>query len=186
MRVPAWLRRALPPALGLASFGTLVVRGSLTLDLGLGRRIRPLGPIQRRIAAPPEAVFDVIADPYRRTPRAMADKLRVWERGEGMVLAEHVTKNGPLATSTLETVRFERPERISFRLVRGPVPHVTETYELRRADGGTRLVYSGELGTDLWGLGSLWASRVAPAWERAVVVSLDLIQAEAERRAGRR
>jgi hypothetical protein len=28
-------------------------------------------------------------------------------------------------------VRFERPERITFRLVRGPVPHVVETYELR-------------------------------------------------------
>ncbi len=178
--------RALPSGLGVAGFGALILRGALTLDLGLGRRTRPLGPIRRRIAAPPEIVFDVIAGPYWRTPRAMADKLRVWERGEDMVLAEHVTKTGPFATSTLETVRFERPERISFRLVRGPVPHVAETYELRAADAGTQFVYSGELGTDLWGLGSLWASRVAPAWERAVAVSLESIQAEAERRADRR
>jgi len=28
----------------------LVVRGALTLDLDLGRRIRPLGPIRRTIA----------------------------------------------------------------------------------------------------------------------------------------
>ncbi|MBA3866000.1 MAG: hypothetical protein H0X42_06590 [Solirubrobacterales bacterium] len=76
-----------------------MVRGNLTLDLGIGRRLRPLGPIERIIAAPPEVVFDVIAGPYRRTPRAMADKLRIWERGEDMVLAEHLTLNGPLTTS---------------------------------------------------------------------------------------
>jgi hypothetical protein len=180
------LTRLIPPALGLSGFGALVARGALTLDLGLGRRTRPLGPIERDIAAPPEVVFDVIAGPYQRTPRALADRLRVWERGEDMVLAEHRTKSGPLTTSTLETVRFERPERISFRLVRGPVPHVAEAYELSPSPVGTRFVYTGELGTDLWALGGLWAGRVAPAWERAVQRSLDPIQAEAERLAARR
>jgi len=61
----------------------LLVRGALTLDLDVGRRVRPLGPIERTIAAPPETVFDVIASPYLdRTPRAMQEKLNVWERGE--------------------------------------------------------------------------------------------------------
>ena len=56
----------------------LLVRGALTLDLGIGRRVRPLGPITRTIAAPPETVFDVIAAPYLgRTPRALAGKLEV-------------------------------------------------------------------------------------------------------------
>jgi hypothetical protein len=165
----------------------LVVRGALTLDLGIGRRVRPLGPITRTIAAPPEVVFDVIAGPYLgRTPRAMHDKLRVWERGSDMVLAEHITRTGRLTTATLETVRFERPHRISFRLVRGPVPHVAETYELSDAPEGTAFVYSGELGTDLWRLGQWWADRVAEPWERAVAHSLDAIQAEAERRAAPR
>ncbi len=164
--------------------GLATARGALTLDLGIGRRKRPLGPIERTVAAPPEVVFDVIAGPYRRTPRAMADKLQVWERGEDMVLAEHLTPNGPTTTSTLETVRFERPERISFRLVRGPVPHVAETFELKVADGGTRFVYSGELGTDLWAFGSWWGNQVARSWERAVANSIDSIQAEAERLAG--
>ncbi|MGH2886242.1 MAG: SRPBCC family protein, partial [Solirubrobacteraceae bacterium] len=101
----------------------LVVRGALTLDLGLGRRVRPLGPITRSIAAPREVVFDVIAGPYLgRTPRAMQAKLRVLERGSGMVLAAHFTSAGRLTTTTVETVRFERPDRISFRVVRGPVP----------------------------------------------------------------
>ena len=87
-----------------------------------------------------------------------------------------------MTTSTLETVRFERPERIAFRLVRGPVPHVAETYHLREAPGGTSFTYSGEIGADLWQLGRWWAGRVAAPWERAVARSLDQIQAEAERR----
>jgi hypothetical protein len=165
----------------------LLVRGALTLDLGVGRRVRPLGPIARTIAAPPEVVFDVIASPYLgRTPRAMHDKLRVWERGSDMVLAEHLTTTGRLTTATLETVRFERPHRVHFRLVRGPVPHVAETYELQDAPEGTAFLYTGELGTDLWRLGQLWADRVAIPWERTVARSLDSIQTEAERRATRR
>jgi len=165
----------------------LVVRGALTLDLGVGRRVRPLGPITRMIAAPPEIVFDVIAGPYlRRTPRAMHDQLRVWERSDNMVLAEHLTTTGRLTTATLETVQFDRPHRISFRLVRGPVPHVAETYELRETPNGTAFLYSGELGTDLWRLGQAWADRVAAPWQRAVAHSLDKIQAEAERRAAPR
>jgi hypothetical protein len=162
----------------------LVVRGALTLDLDVGRRVRPLGPITRMIAAPPETVFDVIAAPYLgRTPRALSDELRVLERGSDMVLAAHFTTVGRLTTTTVETVRFERPHRVSFRLVRGPVPHVVETYELRDVPEGTEFVYAGELGTDLWRLGQWWGDRVAEQWERAVGRSLESIRAEAERRA---
>lgn len=172
--------------LGAGTGYLLVVRGALTLDLGIGRRLRPLGPIAVRIAAPPETVFDVIAAPYlRKTPRAMADKLAVLERGSDLVLAAHFT---PLAAgvsaTTVETVRFERPERVSFRLVRGPVPHLTETFELRRTPDGTELDYRGELGTDLWALGGWWGDRVARPWERTVEKSLAQIRIEAERRAG--
>lgn len=175
------------PVAASAGAYVLVVRGALTLDLGVGRRVRPLGPITRTIAAAPEVVFDVIASPYLgRTPRAMHDKLRVWERGSDMVLAEHLTTAGRLTTATLETVRFERPHRVSFRLVRGPVPYVAETYELEATPEGTALGYSGELGTDLWRLGQRWADRVAAPWERTVAQSLDIIQTEAERRAADR
>src|SRR5438067_6624163 len=131
-----WILRMAVRAAGVGGIGVLVARGALTLDLGVGRRTRRLGPIELRIAAPPEIVFDVIEGPYRRTPRAMAGKLRVWERGGDMMLAEHFTKIGPLTASTLEVVRFERPDRITFRLVRGPVRHVGERYELRGLDAG--------------------------------------------------
>jgi uncharacterized protein YndB with AHSA1/START domain len=181
------MRRLLALLAPLAGIYVLVVRGALTLDLGIGRRIRPLGPLDRTIAAPPETVFDVIAGPYLgRTPRAMHDKLQVWERSSDMALAAHFTGAGSLTTTTVETVRFERPHRISFRLLRGPVPHVVETYELREAPEGTAFVYSGELGTDFWALGAWWGDRVAAPWERAVAASLDSIQAESERRAGAR
>jgi hypothetical protein len=164
----------------------LLVRGSLTLDLGIGRTVRPLGPLTWQIAASRELVFEVISSPYLdRTPRALEGKLRVLERGEDFVLAEHFTPVGPLVTTTLETVRFEPPERVSFRLVRGPVPHVTERFVLRETDAETQIEYSGELGTDLWALGRWWAALVASRWEAAVRESLGAVKAEAERRAVR-
>lgn len=170
-----------------AGLYALLVRGSLTIDLGIGRSVRPLGPITWRIAAPREIVFEVISAPYlRRTPRALEGKLRVLERGVDMVLAEHFTHMGPVVATTLETIRFEAPELIHFRLVRGPVPYVVERFQLREAEAGTELEYSGELGTDLWAAGRVWGALVAGRWEAAVRRSLGPIKAEAERRAARK
>jgi hypothetical protein len=168
----------------LATAYVLVVRGNLTLDLGIGRRTRNLGPLRISIAASRDAVFDVVAQPYlERTPRAMQAKLQVLERGEDLVLAAHYTKvPGGLTTTTVETVHFKRPHTISFRLVRGPVPHVSETFELAAVNDATELVYTGELATDLWCLGAWWGERVARAWERTVAASVANIKAEAERR----
>jgi hypothetical protein len=170
---------------GVAAVYVQLIRGALTLDLGIGRRVRPLGPLRVRVAAPREVVFGVIAEPYLgKTPRALSDKLQVLERGSDLVLAAHFTDVGRgLTATTVETVRFERSERIAFRLVRGPVPHVLETYELRDLDCETDFEYRGELGTDLWALGQWWGDRVASAWERTVASSLEAIRTESERRA---
>jgi len=139
------------------------------------------------MTAPPEVVFDVIAAPYLNRPtRAMEEKLRVLERGGDTVLAAHYTPVGWLGvTTTVESVRFTRPTQIDFRLLRGPVPHVVETFELRAVAGGTELEYRGELGTDLWALGRWWGERVAGAWERTVECSLQAARVEAERLASR-
>ena len=130
----------------------------------------------------------MIAAPYLgRTPRALRGKLEVLERGADLVLAAHFTRVAPgLTVTTVETVRFKRPHRVSFRLVKGPVPHVLERYELRPSELGTAFDYRGELGTDLWALGALWARVVAPPWEQTVATSLNGVRAEAERRARRR
>jgi len=177
---------AVAAAGGLAGLGYyLVVTGKLTIDTGWGRRVRLLGPFGVEIAAPATTVFDVIAAPYLgRTPRAMSGKLQVLQRGTDMVLAEHYTlvHHGTLTAATLETVTFDRPHRIAFRLVRGPVPHITEEFALTEQDGTTRLDYSGELGTDFAVAGQWWADRVATAWEAAVRSSLTSIRTEAERR----
>jgi hypothetical protein len=172
-----------PASLAAAAYG-LVLRGGLAVDAGVGRRVRPLGPIGIEMAAPRETVFDVIAAPYLgRTPRALEAKLHVLERGSDMVLAAHHTPVGRLGNvTTVETVRFTPPERVDFRLVRGPVPHVVESFELRATAAGTELLYTGEIGADLWALGSWWAQRVAGPWERIVAASLEQIRAEAQRR----
>ena len=178
---------AVAAAGGLAGLGYyLVVTGKLTIDTGWGRRVRPLGPFGVQIAAPATTVFDVIAAPYLgRTPHAMSGKLQVLQRGTDLVLAEHYTlvHGGRLTAATLETVTFDRPHRIAFRLVRGPVPHITEEFALTEQDGTTRLDYSGELGTDFAAAGQWWAGRVAAVWEAAVRSSFTSIRTEAERRA---
>ena len=128
----------------------LIVSGEITLDVGSGRRTLPLGPLTRTINAPRDTVFDVVAAPYLgRTPRALAGEIEILERGSDMVLAAHHTAVGrKLSATTVETVRFERPARVTFRLVRGPVPHVTETFTLTETGGRTSFLYEGELGTD--------------------------------------
>jgi hypothetical protein len=177
---------ALVVAVGVRRAYRLCASGAVTIDVGVGRRVRSLGPHSWHIAAGREIVFDVIAGPYLGpTPRALEDKLQVWERGSDMVLAAHLTPVKCGVTTTVETVRFERPERIDFRVVRGPVPHVVESFVLEIAEGGTRLTWEGELGTDFWVLGSWWGNLVARSWEKAVRSSLEAVIAEAERRAGR-
>ncbi len=188
-----WIPRLLGAATvgaGVAAAGYVgLVTGACPLDLGIGRRIRPLGPQLVDMAAPREVVFDVIAEPYLgRAPRALADKLRVLERGGDMVLAAHFTPLGGrlgLVAQTVETVRFTRPERVDFRLVRGPVPYVVEAFVLSEQVGGagTRLAYSGEIGADLWRAGQYWCAVVARRWEQTVAASLAAVKAEAERRA---
>lgn len=124
-----------------------MVTGKLTVDTGWGRRVRPLGPFGITVAAPAATVLDVIAAPYLgRTPRAIAGKLLVIERGTGMVLAEHYTPvhHGRFTATTLETVTFDQPHKITFRLVGGPVPYPAEEFAVTEQDGTTRLGYSGE------------------------------------------
>jgi hypothetical protein len=170
--------------LGLRNAYRLLTSGALTLDVGVGRRSQALGPLVQTIRAPRDVVFDVVAAPYLgRTPRALAAKLEVWERGSDMVLAAHFTAVKCGITTTLETVRFQRPARVDFRLVRGPVPHLVESFLLSASDSGTELCWQGELGTDVWAIGEWWGRRVAQAWMRAVQASIHEITAEAERRA---
>ena len=86
-----------------------VVTGRLTLDLGIGRRTRPLGPIHLEIAAPRETVFAVAAAPYAdRQPRALREKVEILERaGRRSGRAPHPVGFG-LTAVTVETVTSTR------------------------------------------------------------------------------
>ncbi|MEP6761050.1 MAG: SRPBCC family protein [Sporichthyaceae bacterium] len=172
----------------------LTVQGKLTLDTGVGRRFRPLSCPPVEVAAPRDVVFDVLTAPYAvRQSRAMAEKVQVLERGSDMLLAAHRTPvRAGLVATTVETVRFSRPERIEFRLLRGPVPYVVEAFDLEELDAvtdpdgtapsRTLVTYSGQLGTDFWGLGGWWGALVSASWESTVAASLAAARVEAERR----
>jgi hypothetical protein len=164
-----------------------LVAGDLVIDLSIGRTIRPLGPLDARIAAPRDLVFEVIAAPYLKSPpSSVAEKIRVLERSEEMVLAAHRTLVGRgMVATTVETVRFERPAAVHFRLVRGPVPHVIERFELIEDGDGMLFHYEGELGADLWAVGRWWGDLVARRWDEAVRASVAEIARIAEMRAAR-
>lgn len=166
----------------------MLVSGALTIDTGWGRRSRTLGPQTVHIAAPRDAVYELLAQPYLgRTTRALRQKVQVLERGTDMVLAAHRTPVGRnRATVTVESVRFTPPERIAFRLLRGPVPHVVEHFLLGAEAETTRVEYGGELATDGWALGAWWGRLVAGKWESAVAATLHAVKTEAERRASTR
>jgi hypothetical protein len=163
--------------------------GRVTVDLGWGRTRHPLGPVEVPVAAPRDVVFDVVAAPYLgRAPREVRERLEVLERGADLVVAAHHTHVAFFTSTTVESVRFERPARIAFRLLRGISPSVTEEFTLEESPDGTVLRYRGELAMDLWALG--WVAGrllVGPTWERVVRRHLDRVRgtAEARARAGR-
>ena len=175
---------------GTTGFGlllwALVVRGSLTLDLGIGRRLRPLGPLRLGIAAPREVVFDVIAAPYLgRTPRALRVKLEVLERGEDLVLAAHHTpaygltrdhaRDGPLRAARARALPARaRPGPARRRALRAPRDRGRDRARVHRRARhrplGSRRSSVGRRGR-------------ADAGRRPSESSLDGIKAEAQRRA---
>ncbi|MBA3488832.1 MAG: SRPBCC family protein [Longispora sp.] len=160
-----------------------LVTAAIPIDVGIGRRHRTLGPFAIDIHAPRETVFDILAAPYLgRQTHAMADKIHILERGTDMVLAAHRTPiHGRLTATTVETVRFHRPERVDFRLIRGPVPEVIETFLLEENGPTTRLHYRGRLGTDLAAVGAWWGRLVAHRWEHVVTETFIAVKAQAQR-----
>lgn len=173
---------------GAATLYRLVTTGALTLDVGIGRRSRPLGPLTVDINAPRDLVFDAIAAPYLGNPgRELAAHIEVLDRGSDMVVAAHRTPvAGGLVAMTVEAVGFRRPDEVTFHLLRGPVPHVRERFTLDDRDGVTTLSYDGELGTDLGVIGERWGDIVSRIWVRTVERSLDDLRERTERLAAAR
>jgi hypothetical protein len=161
----------------------LLAMGRLTLDLGWGRSVHPLGPITFQIEAPRDLVFEIITAPY--TGRAPSDSgIDVLARSDVLVVAAHHTKVHFYTARTVEIVEFEPPRRVGFRHLAGPVPHAIERFELDESGGRTELRYTGEVGIDFFVLGRLAARHwVRPQWERAVREHLEDVKGSAEQRA---
>ena len=171
---------------GWAGSFLLLAMGRLSLDLGWGRSIHPLGPITIRIAAPRELVFEIIEAPY--TGRAPGGSgIEVLARGDALVVAAHHTQIHFYTARTVEAVEFEPPARVGFRHLTGPVPHAVEEFTLEESDGSTELHYEGEVGIDFFVLGRIAARRwVRPQWERTVREHLEDVKERAEQRAAAR
>jgi hypothetical protein len=171
---------------GAATGFLLLAMGRLSLDLGWGRSIHPLGPVTLRIAAPRELVFEIIEAPYsgRASP---GSGIEILSRGESLVVAAHYTKVHFYTARTVEAVELEPPRRVGFRHLSGPVPHAVEEFALADADGATDLRYEGEVGIDFFVLGRIAGRRwVRPQWERTVREHLDDVKDRAEQRAAAR
>ena len=178
---------------GSASLLGLMATGRLTLDLGWGRTLHQLGPIELEIDAPRKLVYQQLSSPYLgTTPRGLRDSLQVLERSDDMVLARHVSQVAlfgrvTYSAATVETVQFEEPHLISFHHLRGPVPHAREEFSLEDRGQSTVLSYRGELGIDFWMLGNLAGKHwVVPEWLDKVESHMSEVKAGAEERAASR
>jgi hypothetical protein len=171
---------------GMAGGFLLLAMGRLHLDLGWGRSFHELGPIEVRIAAPRDLVFEMISEPYlRHTPQDSG--IEVLARGKDLAVAVHHTKVHFYTARTVEAVKFEPPAQVGFRHLAGPVPHAVEEFALEEAQGSTALRYGGEVGIDFFILGRLAGRRwVRPQWERAVREDLEDLKQRAEQLSARR
>ena len=163
-----------------------IVSGQLTLDFGWKRSTRSLRPLSVDVDAPVETVFDVIAEPYLgRNTHAMAEKLRVVERGvgHGARRALHRRRIKACRDPRDGALRATTPRQLPTGA--RPVPEVTETFFLSGERGITTLRYEGALGTDGGRLGAKWGALVAKRWEEAVETMVS-VKKESERGAGRR
>jgi len=158
--------------------------GRMHLDLGWGRSIHPLGPIRVRIEAPRELVFEMLSAPY--LGRAGNESIEVLARSESLVVAAHLTEVHFYTARTVEAVELERPSRMGFRHLTGPVPYAVEEFRLEADGDATELHYDGELGIDYFWLGRLAARTwVVPRWNRTVGAHLSELQPRAETRGER-
>jgi hypothetical protein len=174
---------------GVAAAGYVgLVTGACPLDLGLGRRVRPLGPQLVEMAAPASWSSTSSPSPTWVGPRGR------WPPSSGCWNAAatwcwRLTSPpwvGGWGWSPDGGDGPVHPARAG-RLPAGPRAGSPCGGGLRaqRAGrwAGTRLAYRGEIGADLWRAGQYWCALVARRWEQTVAASLAAVKVEAERRA---
>ena len=103
------------------------------------------------------------------------------------MVVEFTTKAGPLTYTTIERVTVERPRRIAFEHLEGPLEYARDEFLLHEVREGTELTHRGEFiwrRTPLVGwLGGRFFTK--PLFERAMERHMGMIKETCEARAER-
>jgi uncharacterized protein YndB with AHSA1/START domain len=99
----------------------------------------------RRVAAPPEIVFDVLTDHRRYTEITPLRKASLEREGDpapnGVGAIRVLSVAGPPMRE--EVLSYERPYRFSYKILSGlPVRDHVGTVEMQPVEGGTEVVYA--------------------------------------------
>lgn len=134
---------------------------------------------EARIAAPPEQVFDVVAD-VERYPEFLGDVRAVRRTGD---LIEMTVQGGPLELRFTNRARFDRPSAITLDLVSGPFKTMHARWTFEPAEGGTRVTYLADfdLALKVPGAGRMVAAALAANAERTVEAFRRRIEAAEQR-----
>lgn len=129
------------------------------------------------VAAPRELCFDVVATAGRKLE----------DVSETEKIVEFKSDYLGRAVTTIERVVLERPDRISYEWLEGPLPEVRESISFReQPDGATELIYDGWFapgrGVVGWLVGRFKIKRI---FDQLVREHLDQARELAERRAAR-
>ncbi len=141
----------------------------------------PLPSLSLPIRARLELVFQLIAAVGQGPDARHA---RVQERpAPDRLIVEFTTRVLGRTVRTLEEVRLHPPDRITYRLLRGPLPEVEEEFRLEASDPGVILRYAGTYRPhDPWPR-ALFDRLVVPRIYRAAVCrSMEQIKRAAEER----
>ena len=144
----------------------------------------PLPALDLAIAARPGLVFQLISAVGQGADAAHA---RVVERpSPERAIVEFTTRVMGRTVKTLEEVRFHAPDRISYRLLKGPIPAVEEEFRVEPDGERTVLRYRGTFTAhSAWWRGGFDRIVVPRIYRRAVWASMVQIKLAAEERQGK-
>lgn len=144
----------------------------------------PLPSLDLFIASRPELAFQLVSAVGQGPDAAHA---RVLERpASDLAIVEFTTSVLGRTVRTVEEVRFIKPDRITYRLLRGPLPQVEEEFVFEPEGSGVRLRYRGHFRAHPGWLRTLIDRLIVPAvYRRAVRKSMEQIKAAAEARQAR-
>ena len=145
------------------------------------------------IDAPREMVFQMLSAIGKGSlPGAQEESSRVLEQRDDALIAEFLTKSGRRTYRTVEEVRLYAPERITFHHLEGPLAASDEEFRLVERDGGTELLYGGEIECRIWWMPWMpWLGRliallyVKSKYDSVIRTHMERLKSAAEARASR-